>query len=92
MGKCLLPQMDASQDGVYQVYSLCFARVPERRVHDNFIRRDMHDGPMPDNDAFLDVERLIVIGVQDGAVLYVDARPKRHARQVRARPSWRDAR
>ncbi|MET0164138.1 MAG: MBL fold metallo-hydrolase [Vicinamibacterales bacterium] len=39
--------MDAAEEGVYQVYSLCFARVPERRVHDNFMRRGMHDGPMP---------------------------------------------
>lgn len=42
----LLP-VGGREDGVYKVYSLCFARVPERRVHDNFIRRDMHDGPMP---------------------------------------------
>lgn len=47
MAQPLLPKMDRSEDGVYEVYSLCFARVPERRVHDNFIRRDMHDGPMP---------------------------------------------
>lgn len=46
MDKCLLPDIDAPHDGIYAVYSLCFARV-ERRVHDNFIRRDMHDGPMP---------------------------------------------
>ena len=43
----MLPAMSGADDGVYQVYSLCFARVPERRIHDNFIRRDMHDGPMP---------------------------------------------
>ncbi|MCC6196463.1 MAG: N-acyl homoserine lactonase family protein [Burkholderiales bacterium] len=42
-----LPTPDRAQDGVYHVYALCFARVPERRVYDNFIRRDMHDGPMP---------------------------------------------
>jgi glyoxylase-like metal-dependent hydrolase (beta-lactamase superfamily II) len=41
------PKIDPAGDGVYEVYSLCFARVPERRVHDNFMRRDMHDGPMP---------------------------------------------
>lgn len=39
--------MDSSADDLYEVYSLCFARVPERRVHENFLRRDMHDGPMP---------------------------------------------
>jgi glyoxylase-like metal-dependent hydrolase (beta-lactamase superfamily II) len=47
MATSLLPKMDASEDGIYQIYSLCFGRVLERRVHDNFIRRDMHDGPMP---------------------------------------------
>lgn len=46
-GASPLPQMDPSEDGVYQIWSMCFARVAERRVHDNFIRRDMHDGPMP---------------------------------------------
>jgi glyoxylase-like metal-dependent hydrolase (beta-lactamase superfamily II) len=39
--------MDSSEDDVYEVYSVCFARVQERRIHDNFLRRDMHDGPMP---------------------------------------------
>lgn len=47
MNKCLLPSPGHSEDGVYQIYSLCFARVPDRRVHENFLRRDMHDGPMP---------------------------------------------
>ncbi len=41
------PEMSPSQDGVYQIYSLCYARAPNRRVHENFLRRDMHDGPMP---------------------------------------------
>ncbi|MEY4099186.1 MAG: hypothetical protein RL300_357 [Pseudomonadota bacterium] len=45
--KCLLPTPDFADDGIYQVYSMCFGRVPERRIHDNFMRRDMHDGPMP---------------------------------------------
>ncbi|WP_323032502.1 N-acyl homoserine lactonase family protein [Paracoccus sp. (in: a-proteobacteria)] len=34
-------------DGLYEIYSLCFARGPERRVHRNFVLRDMHDAPMP---------------------------------------------
>lgn len=42
-----LPPSDISDDGVYEVYALCFGHAPERRVHDNFLRRDMHDGPMP---------------------------------------------
>lgn len=36
-----------SDDGVYHIYSMCFARARTRRVHDNFVFRDMHDGPMP---------------------------------------------
>lgn len=45
--KCLLPTPECSDDGVYHIYSMCFGRVAERRIHDNFMRRDMHDGPMP---------------------------------------------
>ena len=45
--KCLLPTPDFSDDGVYHIYSMRFGRVAERRIHDNFMRRDMHDGPMP---------------------------------------------
>jgi len=44
---CLLPVPEGSAEGVYHVYSLCFGKAPERRVHENFMRRDMHDGPMP---------------------------------------------
>lgn len=44
---CLLPVPEGSDDGIYHVYSLCFGKAPERRVHENFMRRDMHDGPMP---------------------------------------------
>jgi glyoxylase-like metal-dependent hydrolase (beta-lactamase superfamily II) len=47
MSPCLLPDPGHTDDGVYQIYALRFASVPERRVHDNFLRRDMHDGPMP---------------------------------------------
>ena len=39
---CLLPD-PGIDDGVYQVYALHFGSVPGRRVHDNFLRRDMHD-------------------------------------------------
>lgn len=31
----------------YHIHQLCYGRVPERRVHENFMRPDMHDGPMP---------------------------------------------
>jgi glyoxylase-like metal-dependent hydrolase (beta-lactamase superfamily II) len=47
MASSLLPAPGCAEDGVYEVYALCFARAQERRVHDNFLRRDMHDGPMP---------------------------------------------
>jgi glyoxylase-like metal-dependent hydrolase (beta-lactamase superfamily II) len=34
--------------GVYHIYSLCYARLPERRMHENFMMaQDLHDGPMP---------------------------------------------
>jgi glyoxylase-like metal-dependent hydrolase (beta-lactamase superfamily II) len=33
-------------DAVYNLYSLCFARR-SGRIRDNFVIRDMHDGPMP---------------------------------------------
>ena len=35
------------EEGVYELYALRFGEFAERRVHDNFLRRDMHDGPMP---------------------------------------------
>jgi glyoxylase-like metal-dependent hydrolase (beta-lactamase superfamily II) len=43
---CLLPEPERA-DNCYQVWALRFGSVPTRRVHDNFLRRDMHDGPMP---------------------------------------------
>ncbi len=43
----LLPAMEPSEDGVYQIWLMRYARGPERRAHDNFVLRDMHDGPMP---------------------------------------------
>ena len=36
-----------AEDDVYHVYSMCYGRARARRVHDNFVFRDMHDGPMP---------------------------------------------
>jgi glyoxylase-like metal-dependent hydrolase (beta-lactamase superfamily II) len=42
-----LPKAVPSEDGVYELYAMCYARAPKRRVHENFLRRDMHDGPMP---------------------------------------------
>jgi glyoxylase-like metal-dependent hydrolase (beta-lactamase superfamily II) len=43
---CLLPD-PGRDDALYQVYAMRFGSVPGRRVHENFLRRDMHDGPMP---------------------------------------------
>ena len=37
----------AAPVGIWEIYALRYARMPERRVHENFLRRDMHDGPMP---------------------------------------------
>lgn len=36
-----------AEDGIYDIYQMCFAIGRTRRVHDHFIFRDMHDGPMP---------------------------------------------
>ncbi len=47
MKQSALPAPEFAGDGIYQVFQLCFGRVPDRRVHENFLRRDMHDGPMP---------------------------------------------
>jgi glyoxylase-like metal-dependent hydrolase (beta-lactamase superfamily II) len=46
MSPCLLPAA-SDRDDQYQIYALRFGSVPGRRVHENFLRRDMHDGPMP---------------------------------------------
>jgi glyoxylase-like metal-dependent hydrolase (beta-lactamase superfamily II) len=32
---------------LWEVFAIPFARIGERRVHENFIVRDVHDGPMP---------------------------------------------
>lgn len=42
-----LPDPETGAQDLWQIWSLCFARGLTRRVHDNFIHRDMHDGPMP---------------------------------------------
>ena len=41
------PKMTPSAQDVYQIYSMCYGTGQTRRVHDNFMMRDMHDGPMP---------------------------------------------
>ena len=46
-GTSPLSPMDPSEDGVYAIYSLCYGTAGTRRIHDNFMMRDMHDGPMP---------------------------------------------
>jgi glyoxylase-like metal-dependent hydrolase (beta-lactamase superfamily II) len=42
-----LPTVEWADDDVYQVFCLCYARGRTRHVLDNFMIRDMHDGPMP---------------------------------------------
>ncbi|MDM0021808.1 N-acyl homoserine lactonase family protein [Variovorax saccharolyticus] len=44
-----MPAVDSTQRGVYQVFSLCFAIGRSRRTHENFMNRDIADGPMPLN-------------------------------------------
>ena len=43
----VLPTVEWADDDVYQIYCLCYARGRNRHVLDNFMIRDMHDGPMP---------------------------------------------
>ena len=43
----VLPSLEIAGDGVYQIFQFTFAKMKGRRVHDNFVFRDMHDGPMP---------------------------------------------
>lgn len=54
----------------YEVLAVRYARAPERRVHENFIRRDMHDGPMP-LDFFIwiirNAERTVLVDTGFGA-------------------------
>jgi glyoxylase-like metal-dependent hydrolase (beta-lactamase superfamily II) len=45
--KAVLPAPESADEGVYQIFQLRFAQVRDRKVHDNFVFRDMHDGPMP---------------------------------------------
>jgi glyoxylase-like metal-dependent hydrolase (beta-lactamase superfamily II) len=36
-----------SVSDIWELFAVRFASIGDRRVHDNFIVRDMHDGPMP---------------------------------------------
>ncbi len=36
-----------ADDRIWEIYAMRYARIVERRGHENFMRRDMHDGPMP---------------------------------------------
>jgi glyoxylase-like metal-dependent hydrolase (beta-lactamase superfamily II) len=36
-----------SVSDLWELFAVRFASIEDRRVHDNFIVRDMHDGPMP---------------------------------------------
>lgn len=42
----ILPAPPAADD-VYQIFQLRYAQVKQRSVHENFMFRDPHDGPMP---------------------------------------------
>lgn len=41
------PEPPPAEDDVYHIWSMCYGKGTTRRVHDNFVFRDMHDGPMP---------------------------------------------
>jgi glyoxylase-like metal-dependent hydrolase (beta-lactamase superfamily II) len=43
----LFPGQPPADDDVYEIWSMCYGTGATRRVHDNFMMRDMHDGPMP---------------------------------------------
>jgi glyoxylase-like metal-dependent hydrolase (beta-lactamase superfamily II) len=43
----LFPDQPPVEDDVYEIWSMCYGTGATRRVHDNFMMRDMHDGPMP---------------------------------------------
>jgi glyoxylase-like metal-dependent hydrolase (beta-lactamase superfamily II) len=43
----LFPGRPPAEDDVYEIWSMCYGTGATRRVHDNFMMRDMHDGPMP---------------------------------------------
>jgi glyoxylase-like metal-dependent hydrolase (beta-lactamase superfamily II) len=77
--KSPLSETDPVDDGIYQVFSLCYARAADRRVHENFLRRDMHDGPMP-----LDFNVWIVRNAQ--RTILVDTGFGQRAAAERARP------
>lgn len=42
-----ISEIAAPEEGIYEVYQLTYARDHHRRVQQNFIMIDMHDGPMP---------------------------------------------
>ena len=42
-----LPEPASEADDVYEIYQLTYGGDPNRRVQQNFIMVDMHDGPMP---------------------------------------------
>ncbi len=42
-----LPDADTGFEDVYQIFQLRYAHLLARNVHENFVFRDMHDGPMP---------------------------------------------
>ena len=42
-----ISEINAPQEGIYEIYQLTYARDRRRRVHNNFMLLDMHDGPMP---------------------------------------------
>ena len=75
----MLPDPAPSEDDIYQVFALCFAKGKTRRTRDNFLWRDMHDGPMP-----LDYNLWILRNAH--RVVLVDTGFGQRAADARARP------
>jgi glyoxylase-like metal-dependent hydrolase (beta-lactamase superfamily II) len=46
-GLAALPSGEELPDDIYQIFQVRFARLTNRRVRDNFMMGDPHDGPMP---------------------------------------------
>jgi glyoxylase-like metal-dependent hydrolase (beta-lactamase superfamily II) len=68
-----------TENDIYHVYSLCFAKSRLRTAHENFAIRDSHDGPMP-----LDYNLWIVRNVHRTVI--VDTGFSARASEARGRP------
>lgn len=57
-----LPVMQTDEDDVYQIWLMRYARGPNRRAPENFMLRDIHDGPMPiDYNLWRNARRTVLV-------------------------------